>query len=266
MTRSSLRRATRRIYAVLTLLLLISLVAKAADHIPALTGTRPGAILKDVYEYLKDMSLLIATCGVAYISNMYQRRQAFLDSLKAEWRDIIASKTALLTFMHKAAPTHDEYLSAYTRLSETIDNMRIVYRNVGETDDLIGLYPYAPLHDMRRVLQTLDPRDAGADEMDRKLARDTMLRSFYALREYFLEELDLEEPDHAILPSGARRLQIDGARKSARDAQQRQVKEYSKAANPKDQDAKGSGADDPGDVLLKTLYAREMSKRNGGKG
>ncbi len=38
--------------------------------------------------------------------------------------------------------------------------MRSVYQNVGETNDLIGLYPYAPLHDMRRALQTLDPRKA----------------------------------------------------------------------------------------------------------
>ena len=245
----------RRIYAVLTVLLLISLVAKGADHIPALRTSAFGAVLKDVYEYLKDMSLLIATGGVAYISNMYQRRQAFLDSLKAEWRDIIASKTALLTVMHKPAPTHDEYLAAFTRLSETIDNMRIVYRNVGETDDLIGLYPYAPLHDMRRVLQTLDPRDAAAAEVDRKLARDTMLRSFYALREYFLEELDLEEPDHPILSSGARRLQIDGAGRRARKTQDRQIADY----------AKGTTADDSGDALLKALYAREIEKRNGGK-
>jgi hypothetical protein len=255
MTRSSLRRSMRRIYTVLALLLLISLVAKGAEHIPGLAKTQVGAILKDVYEYLKDMSLLIATCGVAYISNMYQRRQAFLDSLKGEWRDIIASKTALLTFMHKPAPTHEDYLSAYTRLSETIDNMRVVYRNVGETDDLIGLYPYAPLHDMRRVLQSLDPREATAEEADRKLARDTMLRSFYALREYFLEELDLEEPDHPILPSGARRLQVDGAGGRARKTQERQTVAYTRGAMP----------DDRSDALLKALYARELEKRKGPK-
>ena len=51
--------------------------------------------------------------------------------------------------------------------------MRSVYQNVGETDDLIGIYPYAPLHDMRRALQTLDPRKApDADAEARNLARD----------------------------------------------------------------------------------------------
>jgi hypothetical protein len=30
--------------------------------------------------------------------------------------------------------------------------MRVVYANVGETTTLIGLYLFAPLHDMRRAL------------------------------------------------------------------------------------------------------------------
>jgi hypothetical protein len=257
MTRSQLKRSTRLIYWLLGSLLVISLVAKAAEHIPGLGGTRWAALLKDVYEYLKDMSLLIATGGVAYISNMYQRRQAFLDSLKAEWRDIIAAKTAMLIFMHKPAPTHDEYVTAYTRLSETIDNMRSVYCNVGETDALIGLYPFAPLHDMRRVLQTLDPREEAAATVDRKLARDTMLRSFYAIREHFLDELDTEEPDVPILASGARRLQTDGSTGRAQAVQAQQIKRYQGSAQ-----SQGPGNGDASDALLTALYKQENARRN----
>ena len=90
--------------------------------------------------------------------------------------------------------------------------MRSVYQNVGETSDLIGLYPYAPLHDMRRALQTLDPRKAARSRRRaRNLARDAILQSFYALRETFLEELDLEEPDHPLLISGGRRAKMSGS-------------------------------------------------------
>ena len=107
----------------------------------------------------------------------------------------------------------DDYLAAYYKVSETIDTMRIVYRNTGETDGLVGLYPYAPLHDMRRALQTLDPRIAtGSDDRTEKaLVRDAILQSFSALRETFLEELDLEEPQHPLLISERRRLKIPGA-------------------------------------------------------
>ena len=83
---------------------------------------------------------------------------SFVEALKEEWRDIIATKSALFAYTQIERPTHEQYIATFCKLSETIDNMRSVYQNVGETDDLIGLYPYAPLHDMRRALQTLDPR------------------------------------------------------------------------------------------------------------
>ena len=250
MTRSTLQSTLRRMYWILGLVLTLALVSKFTDHIEILKVIGVTPVLKDLYEFLRDMSLLIATGGVAYISNVFQKRHAFVDSLKEEWRDIIGAKTAVLAFMHKDKPTLEEYIAAFTRLSETIDNMRIVYRNVGETKDLIGLYPYAPLHDMRRVLQTLNPRQGPSTEEQRKLARDTMLQSFYALREHFLEELDLEEPDTPLLMSGARRLKQQGALNWARNLQDRQTKVA----------AKSTPVPDASDKLLQELYDRERQK------
>ena len=253
MTRKSLRRSMRRIYCVLFLLIATSIVAKFGDFVPFLSGKVLTEVRKDIYELLKDMSLLIATIGVAYISNVYQRRGAFIESLKAEWRDVLSAKSAVLTFLHKDAPTHDEYVAAFMRLSETIDNMRVVYKNAGETDDLIGLYPYAPLHDMRRVLQTLNPKDSAAAAQTgdyRKLARDTVLRSFYAMRDEYLVELDLEEPDTPLLLSGARRLTQPGATASARKLQSRQIAEHQVNARP----------DDPSNALLRDLYEQEENR------
>jgi hypothetical protein len=230
--------------------LALALISKFTDHIELLRVVGITGILKDLYEFLRDMSLLIATGGVAYVSNIFQKRHAFIDNLKEEWRDIIGAKTAVLSYMHKEQPTHEEYVAAFTRLSETIDNMRIVYRNVGETKDLIGLYPFAPLHDMRRVLQTLDPRTAPATAEQRKLARDTMLQSFYALREYFLDELDLEEPDMPLLMAGARRLKRSGATRRARRLQDEQIETM----------AQTQKSADASDTLLATLYERESLK------
>ena len=92
--------------------------------------------MKDGYEYLRDMSLLIATGGVAYITNMFQKRSSFVEALKEEWRDIIATKSALFAYTQLERPTLEQYIDTFCKLSETIDNMRSVYRNVGETGDL----------------------------------------------------------------------------------------------------------------------------------
>lgn len=253
MTRSTLQRTLHRIYWFLGLILAISFFSKIADHITVLNGTGFDKLLKDIYEFLRDMALLIATGGVAYITNVFQKRHAFIDSLKSEWQDIIEAKSALLIFMHNETPNHADYISAFTRLSETIDNMRIVYRNVGETNTNVGLFPYAPLHDMRRVLQTLDPKKSSPTPEQRKLARDAMLQSFYALRDGFLDELELDEPDTPILMSGARRLRKAGSTKSARRSQEMQIAVHKRSIPQDDEIA----------AFLHKLYDDEISKNSG---
>jgi hypothetical protein len=244
-----LKRTLRRVYGLLAVVLAVSFLAKIADHVPGLAGTGAEKLLKDGYEYLRDMSLLIATGGVAYITNIFQKRSSFVEGLKEEWRDIIATKSALFTYTQLEHPTFEQYIATFCRLSETIDNMRSVYRNVGETGTMIGLYPYAPLHDMRRALQTLDPRKNNPDLESRNLVRDAILQSFYALRETFLEELDLEQPDHPLLISGGRRAKKSGSTGGARRAEDRQRTRQDREASP-----------DPRiDALLAQLHAKEES-------
>jgi hypothetical protein len=129
--------------------------------------------------------------------------------------------------------------------------MRIVYRNVGETAELIGLYPFEPLHDMRRALQTLDPRkNQNITAEQRKLARDAILQSFYSLREKFLEELDLEEPANAVLAPGSRRRKRSGTVPEAKHLRERQVSEQESLPN-------GRGTIDE---FLFELHAREQAR------
>jgi hypothetical protein len=249
MTRTSLNRTLRHTYVVLGLVLALSLVAKFADQIPGLAGTRLERTAAALYDYMKDMALVFITVVAAYLANVFQKRSKFVESLEEEWRGIVRTKSALYTFCEKQYLSTDDYLAAFCRISETIDNMRIVYCNVGETDDLVGLYPYAPLHDMRRALQSIDPRkrsDIPVEE--RKLVRDAILQSFYALRENFLEELDLDEPAHPLLISGGRRLKSPGAARRARSHQDGQKKRHGQSSGPR--------ADV--DALLASLYQDEQ--------
>ena len=234
MTRTSVNRTLRGLYLLLALTLAISLVAKFAEHVPGLKGSPVEGLAKNAYEWLRDMSLLMATGGAAYLTNVFQKRSKFVESLEEEWRNIVRTKSALLSFCNKPYQSTDDYLSAFGRISETIDTMRIVYRNAGETEGLIGLYPYAPLHDMRRALQTLDPRaSVPPSETQKNLVRDAILQAFYALRETFLEELDLEQPSHPLLISSAHRLKIPGADVSALIVQDRQRQKLERDPKPR---------------------------------
>jgi len=233
MTRVSVNRTLKRLYWLLFIVLALLLAAKFADDVP---GTPPlvVSIASQLYEFMRDMSLLIATGGVAYLSNIFQKRSKFVESLEEEWRNIVRTKSVLLNTCEKPYLATEDYLTAFNRISETIDTMRIVYRNAGETEGLVGLYPYAPLHDMRRALQTLDPRASGeVGASQKRLVRDAILQAFFALRETFLEELDLEEPQHPLLISGARRLKVPGARVKALVMQDRQRRRLEREAPPR---------------------------------
>ena len=233
MTRNSVNRTLSRIYLLIFVVLGLLLAAKFADDIP---GVPPFivSIANELYEFVRDMSLLIATAGVAYLSNIFQKRSKFVESLEEEWRNIVRTKSVLLTYCEKPYLGTDDYLTAFSRISETIDTMRIVYRNAGETDGLVGLYPYAPLHDMRRALQTLDPRETAEVPLEqKKLVRDAILQAFYALRETFLEELDLEEPNKPLRISGARRLKIPGADMAAQIQQTVQRTRHDRSPSPR---------------------------------
>jgi hypothetical protein len=253
MTRNSINRTLSRLYQLLFLVLSLLLAAKFADQIPGL----PGFVIDwagRFYDFMRDMSLLIATGGVAYLSNLFQKRSKFVASLEEEWRSIVKTKSALLTYCEKPYLSTDDYLAASSRISETIDTMRIVYRNVGETNGLVGYYPYAPLHDMRRALQTLDPRTVSdVSQEQRSLARDCINQSFAALRETFLEELDLDEPDHPLLISGARRLKVPGADVAAQIRHQLQSRRQAQDTAPRrDIDAMLVAARDKEEALTRS--------------
>ncbi len=249
MTRRNLKAKLTYTFLIIGLTLVLAAVARFSYPL-AENGSLAAIGWQATYDYLKDMSLLIATAGVAYLTNVFQKRSSFIDSLKEEWRDVLHAKSALLEFTHIEQPTNQQYVATFNVLSETIDNMRTVYRNVGETQDMIGLYPFAPLHDMRRVLQTLNPAKVGSVAEDqRKQVRDAILQAFYALREVFLEELDLEEPSRPLLIFGGRRTKKSGAPRWARSWQDRQAKRHASLAAP----------DAAIDAMHQELYDKEQS-------
>lgn len=255
MTRATLRRKMRWITVSLVTVLIVALAAKLAEFgLLRLPGSDAKELGKAVYEFLRDMVVVFVAIIAAGLAAILQRRSKFIESLEEEWRGIVRTKSELFAYCECTIPSHEDYIRVFCRISETIDSMRIVYRNVGETDALVGLYPYTPLHDMRRALQTLDPsKRQDISEEERKRVRDAILQCFYALRETFLEELDLEEPERPLLVAASVRSKRPGATSKARTAQTRQLAVQSRLDRP----------NPATDTMLEAEWQRE---RNPGRG
>ena len=159
MTRSTLKRTLRRIYALLVLVLGDLVVAKIADHMPVLAGTGLGAAPQG---RLRISARHVAADRHRRRRLHHQRVPEALELRRGAQGGVARHHRhqvgAVRLHPARAADAASSTSPPSASSSETIDNMRSVYQNVGETGDLIGLYPYAPLHDMRRALQTLDPR------------------------------------------------------------------------------------------------------------
>lgn len=201
MTRRELNRIVKITVFALIVLIGLALGAKMTGFQWAL----------NFYDFIRDTSLLIVTVVAAYLAQVFQKRNTFLQNLREQWKEIVETKAALIYYCHQENPTLEDYLVASRQLSETIDNMRIVYRNVGETDELIGLYPFSPLHHMRHVMDILDPRVNKPTAEDKFKARGEIWDAFNAVREHFLDEFDIEEPTRPVLLHGMKRKKRDGA-------------------------------------------------------
>lgn len=167
-------------------------------------------LLAQIYEFIRDMSLILVTLAAAWMASVFQKRASFLKSLREEWREIVDTKSVLVAYCEHPAPSMDQYIEARRRISQTIDYMRIVYRNVLESDKHIGFYPYESLHDMRRAIDRIDPRGGNEISLEAKKATKKYIRDrFLALRENFLEEFDLQEPARPVLGRDQMRRKID---------------------------------------------------------
>ncbi len=161
-----------------------------------------GAAGREFYDIVTDFIEFEIALIAVYLANVFQQRAFFVQGLRQLWSDIIVAKNDLITYTHVTTPERDQSGRAHRSISRAIDEMRGVYRNVGESETDRGNYPYAPLHDMRLALKALG-HDA-PDAETRRLARRRILRAWNALRYKFRLEFEPVEPTRPITESFSR--------------------------------------------------------------
>ena len=149
------------------------------------------------YELGKDLFPLIVAVAATFLASWFQQRATFLESLRRLWSHLIDAKLCLIEYAEGRERSQAQYRSTYRALARAIDEMRGVYRNVGESSKVVGRYPYEPLHDMRRALERVG--HGTYDEQASAEAIELIDQAWNALRAEFLAEFIPPEPTAPIL-------------------------------------------------------------------
>jgi len=154
-----------------------------------------------LYQILKDFSNIFIAIAAAYLAYCFQSRQAFIASLKELWHKCIEAKSELIEYSFDPQPDQEAFGKAHLAISTAIDMVRAIYRNVGENEQSIGLFPFEPLHDMRRTLDELGFKGITATQQNE--ARTRIMLAWNAFRWCFLREFSTAAPTFSITERSA---------------------------------------------------------------
>lgn len=182
MTRKHLQRTIFAVIVLYTIAIIVGLIIYYTDF----TGN------KIHYQIYKDLMLLTIAIPAAYLGFCFQRRSSFLQALRQLWTNLISSVNTAIQYTHLPEPTDKQFGEALVLLSKSIDEVRGVYKNLKETKDNIGLYPFECLKDIYGQVSKL-----GYGKLDMAKAAESrrhIRHCWKDLRKSFLSEFDRSEP------------------------------------------------------------------------
>jgi hypothetical protein len=116
--------------------------------------------------------------------------------LRALWTRLVQAVNGAIQFTYDETPTAKEHAKVMAELGIAIDEVRGVYRNVGEKPGIVGLYPYEPIKDIYRLINELGYEVN--DPVKRKHTRDQIVLKWQSIRFAFLSEFDRAVPGQVI--------------------------------------------------------------------
>lgn len=140
------------------------------------------------FNVFKDLILLWVAIPAAYLGDCFQRRSAFTAALRQMWGNLIESVNQARQFTFENYPTQKIYGEALKALSKSIDEVRGVYCNIGESNNSIGLYPYESLKEIQKAISELGFTNYNQQKAD--IARVLIDHHWGLIKNSFLFEFD----------------------------------------------------------------------------
>lgn len=156
------------------------------------------------YDTLADLVPLVIAAPAAWLGYCFSRRIAFLQHLRDLWLRLVSAVQACLEYTYEEEPSKEEYSRVMMKMSVIIDEVRGAFRNVGEAEGKIGLYPFEEIKSIRREVSELGFGQT-FQRCRATAARRKILAHWGKVRPYFLREFERTEPTTPSSPYLPRR-------------------------------------------------------------
>ena len=151
-----------------------------------------------VYSTYKDLIPLGIAIPAAWLSYCFQRRSSYLRALRALWSDLIHAGNQAVDYTRWDSPRSEEHFRRTIEdLSEVIDAVRGVFKNVPKKETPQGLFPYENIKEIRVIIGWLGYGDQYTKERCEK-AHQCIVRLWGVMHYALLQEFDTEVPTFPV--------------------------------------------------------------------
>lgn len=184
MTRNSLRKRLLFVVILICLFILIGATLFYLDN--------------NLFQTFRDFILLLVAIPAALLTDYFQKRNNFEDALRQLWSQISSSVNEARQYTFRSHSTEDEYRRILVGLCRSIDEVRSVYKNLGESKANTGYYPFDSLKIIYEIFKELGYGQL--DEKKAKTSREQLEHYWKNFNESFLWEFDRPEPESFNTP------------------------------------------------------------------
>jgi hypothetical protein len=146
------------------------------------------------YTLFKDIVPVLIALPAVWLGYCFQRRLSYLQQLRGLWTKLVAAVQGAIQYTHLPAPTDVQFGGVSKELSIAIDEVRVVFKNLGEENVEHHLYPFEPLKDILYIVSELGY--SSVESQNRIVARGQIEKLWKAVRTEMLKEFDREEPTY----------------------------------------------------------------------
>jgi hypothetical protein len=176
------------IIGVSGMILIISIAYLIIDNCVKIDNSAKSELFKTVKE-------LMIPIFAAYIAYRYQQRSSFLEELREYWRNAVKAISCAIQYTHQTAPSQKEYGETLALISQSIDELRALFKNIDEEKDETGLFPFEKVKNIFNAISNLG-HGANFNVANASLTRKQIINDWQQLRRVFLKEFDRTEPTH----------------------------------------------------------------------